>query len=298
MLQVLLRAGADHKDGLRYLRGLWQLSAQVAGQLRRHNAALLAGGIAMYGLLSVFPGLTAAVSIYGLFATPDAIVRHMKVFAGILPPGVWDIFRAQLHSVAAHDHGTLTIAAAAGIVIALWSARLTMSALMTATSIAYEAPDRRGYLRQLATSLALTLGVIVGFVAMLLLGVVVPLALAVLGGSSPVNLTVNLLRWTLLWAFAVLGLGIVYYFAPAHAGVRWHWLSWGAVVAATLWLAASGVFAVYVRMFATYDRTYGALAGVVVLLMWFYLLSLFVILGAEINAALEPAAQTPQPARP
>jgi membrane protein len=271
---------------------LWQVTAQVARQLRRHNAALLAGGIAMYGLLSVFPGLTAAVSIYGMFATPGAIIRHMKVFAGILPPGVWDIFRMQLHNVAAHDHGTLTIAAGIGILIALWSARLTMSALMTATSIAYEAPEKRGYFRKLATSLALTFGVIIGFVAMLLLGVVVPLTLAVLGGSQPVNLTVNLLRWGMLWAFAVLGLDVVYYFAPAHARVRWRWLSLGAGVAATLWLAVSGLFAVYVRMFATYDQTYGALAGVVVLLLWFYLLSLFVILGAEINAAIEPAPAT------
>jgi len=272
---------------------LWQVTAQVAQQLRRHNAALLAGGIAMYGLLSVFPGLTAAVSIYGMFATPGAVIRHMKVFAGILPPGVWEIFRMQLHNVAAHDHGTLTIAAGTGILIALWGARLTMSALMTATSIAYEAPEKRGYFRKLATSLALTCGMIIGFIAMLLLGVVVPLTLAVLGGSQPVNLTVHLLRWGLLWAFAVLGLDIVYYFAPAHPRVRWHWLSLGAGVAATLWLAVSGLFAVYVRMFATYDQIYGALAGVVVLLMWFYLLSLFVILGAEINAVIEAAPATP-----
>jgi membrane protein len=168
-----------------------------------------------------------------------------------------------------------------------------MSALMTATSIAYEAPEKRGYFRKLATSLALTCGMIIGFIAMLLLGVVVPLTLAVLGGSQPVNLTVHLLRWGLLWAFAVLGLDIVYYFAPAHPRVRWHWLSLGAGVAATLWLAVSGLFAVYVRMFATYDQIYGALAGVVVLLMWFYLLSLFVILGAEINAVIEAAPATP-----
>jgi membrane protein len=168
-----------------------------------------------------------------------------------------------------------------------------MSALMTATSIAYEAEEQRGYFRKLATSLALTFGVIVGFVAMLLLGVVVPLTLAILGGSPPVNLAINLLRWSFLWAFAVLGLDVVYYFAPAHRHAPWHWLSWGAGVGATLWLAVSALFAVYVRMFAGYDRTYGALAGVVVLLMWFYLLSLFVILGAEINAALEPALERP-----
>jgi membrane protein len=286
-MHALAPAQIAHAPGPGRMGTLWSLGRRVATQLRRHNAALLAGGIAMYGLLSVFPGLTAAVSIYGLFTTPKALIRHMKVFADVLPPGVWDIFHAQLHTVAAHDHGTLTIAATVGILIALFSARLTMSALMTATSIAYEASGKRGFLMQLLTSLALTAGVVIGFLAMLLLGVVVPLTLAILGSSPPVNFAVNLLRWALLWSFAVLGLDVVYYFAPARSNGRWRWLSGGAALAATLWLSVSGLFALYVRGFASYDRTYGALAGIVVLLLWFYLLSLFVILGAEVNAVLE-----------
>jgi membrane protein len=275
----------------------WELLERLSEKLRQHNVALLAGGIAMYGLLSVFPGLAAAVSIYGLFATPGSVIRHMKVFAGVLPPGVWDIFSAQLNNVAAHDHGTLTIAAVVGLLFALWSARLTMSALMTATNIAYERPEKRGFFFQMLTSLALTLGVIIGFLAMLLLGVIVPLTLAVLGGSPPVDVTVNVLRWAMLWGFAVLGLNIVYYFAPARERGRWHWISWGSAIAATLWLTVSGLFAFYVRTFSGYDRTYGALAGVFVLLMWFYLLSLFVILGAEINATLERPWRLPRTAQ-
>jgi membrane protein len=251
----------------------WQVSVGVAHRLSSHNAALLAGGIAMYGLLSIFPGLAAAVSIYGLFATPDQAIQHIKVFAGILPPGVWGIFKTQLQNVVAHDHGTLTVAAVAGLLIALWSARLTMSALMTVTSIAYETPAQRG------------------FIVMLLLGLVVPLALEVLGGSAWVQVTVTVLRWLLLWVFAVAGLNVVYHFAPARERARWQWITWGSGVAATFWLAVSGLLTLYVRTFAFYDKTYGAFGGVVVMLMWFYLLSLFVILGAEINAALERAKQ-------
>jgi membrane protein len=269
----------------------WRVSVGVAHRLSSHNAALLAGGIAMYGLLSIFPGLAAAVSIYGLFATPDQAIQHIKVFAGILPPGVWGIFKTQLQNVVAHDHGTLTVAAVAGLLIALWSARLTMSALMTVTSIAYETPAQRGFFVQMLMSLLLTAGVIIGFIVMLLLGLVVPLALEVLGGSAWVRVTVTVLRWLLLWVFAVAGLNIVYHFAPARERARWQWITWGSGVAATFWLAVSGLLTLYVRTFAFYDKTYGAFGGVVVLLMWFYLLSLFVILGAEINAALERAKQ-------
>jgi membrane protein len=123
--------------------------------------------------------------------------------------------------------------------------------------------------------------------------VVIPLALAVLGTSIWVQGTVGVLRALLLWAFAVTGLSMVYRFAPARSHVRWRWLTWGSGVAATLWLALTGLFTVYVRIFAAYDRTYGPLAGVVVLLVWFYLLSLAVLLGAEIDCVHAGARRSP-----
>jgi membrane protein len=269
-------------------RALWDFAVRVTDRLAQDNADLLAGGIAMYALLSVFPGLGAAVSIYGLFATPAQVIQHMNVFAGVLPPGVWSIFTAQLQNVAAHSHGALTLAAAIGLLLALWSARLTISALMTATNIAYGVRVSRSYMRHTAVSVALTLGLILGFLVMVLGGVVVPLALAVLGTRPWVDFTITTVRWLLLWVFAALGLALVYRYAPARTPGRWHWITWGSATAATLWLAVSALFAIYVRVFAAYDRTYGPLGGAVVLLMWFYLLSFIVIIGAEIDAAREP----------
>jgi membrane protein len=269
----------------------WDVAVQVTEQLDSHNVALLAAGVAMYGLLSVFPGLAAAVSIYGLFATPANVIRHMSAFSGILPPDVWSIFNTQLQSVVAHDHGTLTAAAAIGLLIALWSARATMSALMTATNIAYQQPEERGFFHQILVSLLLTLGVIAGFLLMLLIGVIMPLVLDVLGTAPRMQATATLLRWLLLWAFAVLGLSVVYHYAPARAPARWRWVSAGSALAATCWLAVSALFALYVRTFGAYDRIYGALGGVVVLLMWFYLLSFIVVVGAEVNAVLDRRQQ-------
>jgi len=266
--------------------GWWRVAVRVVDKVQTHNAGLLAGGIAMYALLSVFPGLAAAVFLYGLFATPADVSRHMSVFAGILPPGVWHIFNTQLQKVATHDHSALTVAAVIGLLLALWGARLTMSALMTATTIAYEVPERRGFFRQILTSLLMTLGAIVGFLAMLLVGVVVPVGLYILGTSWWVNLVVGVVRWLVLWGFAVVGLALVYHFAPARRPHRWRLLTCGSAVTAGLWLAVSGLFAVYVRSFGSYDQTYGALASVIVLLLWFYLLSYTLLLGAEVNAAL------------
>ncbi len=256
-------------------------------RLGSDNVTLVSGGLAMYALLSVFPALTVIASIYGMFVSPEDVVRHLGVFSGVLPPGVWNVFSSQLQNIASRGQGTLSIAAVLGLLIALWSARSAMSALMTATNIAYREQEKRNFFVQILISLALTAGAVIGFLAMLLLGVAIPVALKVLGTAEWVQWAAGVLRWILLWLFAIAGLAFVYRYAPARQPARWHWVTWGSAITATLWLAASGLFAVYVRTFANYGKTYGALGGAVALLMWFYLSSILVVLGAEINAEME-----------
>lgn len=260
---------------------------RVWQDLSRDNVSLVAGGLAMYSLLSVFPALAAAVSFYGLMFSPDAVVKQLSAFSGVMPPGVWDIFEQELQDVAGHESGTLTLAALLAVGVALFSARSGMSSLMQAANIAYQEREKRGLIRQLLTSLAFTLGAILSFIMMLLLGVAVPLIFAVFTHSAWVQIAVEILRWLLLWLFAVAGLAITYRFAPAREPARWRWLTWGSVVAATLWLGGSVLFSLYVKTIGSYARTYGALGGVIVLLMWFYLSSFFLVLGAEINAEME-----------
>ena len=268
-------------------RGWWDITWRVMKRLGTDNVTLVAGGLAMYTLLSVFPGLTAALSIYGLFASPESVIQQMKVFSGVLPPGVWNIFNTQLQTLAGHQNTTLSIAAAISLVIALWSARSAMSALMTATNIAYGEREKRNYFVQILISLALTVAAVTAFLLMLTLGVAVPVALKVLGTRPWVQWIVDGLQWILVWGFAVLGLSVIYRFGPAREPARWHWITWGSAIAAALWLGGSAIFALYVGDFANYGKTYGALGGVVALLMWFYLSSIFVVLGAEINAEME-----------
>jgi membrane protein len=163
--------------------------------------------------------------------------------------------------VAAHDHGALTVAASMGLLLALWGARLARSALKTATNIAYEVPERRRYFLQILMSLVLTLGAIVGFLAMLLVGIVIPVTLAILGTSIWVHVAVTIVRWLVLWVFAVVGLALLYRFAPARRSARWRCMTCGSILTAAVWLILSGLFVVYVRTFGSYDVTYGALAG-------------------------------------
>jgi membrane protein len=267
--------------------GWWDITWRVLKRLGSDNITLVCGGVAMYALLSVFPALGVAVSIYGMFASPADAIRHMSVFSGVLPPGVWQMLSSQLQTLTARQQSTLSIGAVAGLLIALWGARSAMSAFMTATNIAYREREKRKFLVQVLVSLVLTAAGVVGFLLTIALGIAIPLALKIMGTATWVQWLADGFQWALLWLFAVVGMAFVYRYAPARQPARWAWVTWGSVIAASLWLGASALFAIYVRSFANYGKTYGALGGVIALLMWFYISSLLVVLGAEINAEME-----------
>jgi membrane protein len=260
---------------------------RVKAEIGSDHVSLVAAGLALYALLAVFPGLAASIAIYGIFTSPGEVIEQMQTFSAILPPGTWELFSEQLHTIASQATGTLTFAAIIGFLVALWGARAGMASLMIATNIAYAEAEKRGFVKQTLTSVVFTLAAILGFLLVLALGVVVPLALEALGTSRWVQLLVGGLRWVVLWAIAVLGLAVLYRYAPSRKAARWRWVTSGSAIAATLWLLLSAGFAFYVGTFASYGKTYGALGGVIALLMWFYLSSFAIVIGAEINAEME-----------
>jgi membrane protein len=267
--------------------GWRDIFARVRAEIGSDHVSLVSAGLAMYALLAVFPGLAAAVAVYGIFASPEEAIGHMQGFSEILPPGTWDLFSRQLQTLAGQAQGSLSIAALAGLAVALWGARAGMSALMVATNIAYAEPEKRGFFKQTLLSLAFTVAAIIGFLVVLAVGVVLPLALQVLGTSDWVQVLVRVSRWVVLWLVAVLAFSALYRYAPSRQYARWRWVTWGSAVAATLWILVSVGFAFYVSTFASYGKTYGTLGGVIALLMWFYLSSFTVVVGAEINAEME-----------
>jgi membrane protein len=268
-------------------KGWWDIAVRVKKEMTQDNVDIIASGLALYALLAAFPALAAAVSIYGLFASPAEIASHLQQVAAVLPEDATRILQQQLTQLAQHSRGTLSFGVVIGIAVALWSARKGMVALMKVTNVAYDEEEHRGFFKQLFVSLAFTVGAIVGFLAVLLLGVAVPIAVSFLPLGSVTEIVLLIMRWLLLFAVAVVGLAIVYRFAPDRHAAQWRWVTPGSLVAATLWLIGSALFALYARNWGSYGETYGALGGVVILLMWFYLSGYIVILGAEINAEME-----------
>ncbi len=268
-------------------RGWLDIALRVKNDVSRDNVSLVAAGLALYALLAVFPALAAALSLYGLFASPDQIAGQVESLAGALPEQVTGIVGSRLQNLASQQGGALGVGAVIGFVIALWSARKGITALMTATNIAYKEEEQRSFLRQLLVSLAFTVGAVVAFVGMVLVAVAVPVVLQAIGLGGVLESLVAVLRWVLLWLLMVLGLSVVYRYAPDRDPAQWRWVNWGSAAAATLWIVGSVLFGVYVRNFGSYGETYGSLGGVVVLLLWFYLSGFVVVLGAEINAEME-----------
>lgn len=293
----MARAITDYDDGGRGreadrpqdipARGWFDVLKRVKKETSTDNVSLIAAGLALYALLAVFPALAAVVSLYGLVSSPDQIASQIQNLAGVLPQQAADIIRTALQNLARQQNQALGVGAIIGVLVALWSARKGMVALMTATNVAYDEEEERGFFRQLFVSLAFTIAAVVGFVLVVLLAVAVPLALQGLGLPEIFQTVLGVLRWIVLWFLVVFALAVVYRFAPDRNEPKWRWVTWGSAISATLWLAVSLLFSYYVRNFGSYGETYGALGGVVVLLMWFYLSAFVVILGAEINSELE-----------
>jgi len=260
---------------------------RVWQKLGDDNVSLVAAGVALNTLLAVFPAMAVLASLYGMFASPAQVAKEIAPFYGILPHDAAAIIQAQLTALARPHGQTLGIAAVVSLILSIYYSSQGVSSLMSATNIAYSEGERRGFIMRLLIALGFALGAVVGFVLMLLLTVAVPLGLQRLPLPSFVDQAALALRWILLWLFAALGLAIVYRYAPSRQNPRWRWVSWGSVVAATLWLLSSVLFSLYVRDFGSYGKTYGALGGVIVLIMWFYLQSFAIVIGAEFNAETE-----------
>ncbi len=268
-------------------RGWRDIAVRVWQNLGRDNASLVAAGIALNALLAIFPALAVLVSVYGMFASPQDVMNDLRPFLGVLPGDAAKILTDQLQSLTAPTSRTLGFGAVFGAVVALWNSRQGMSALMTATNIAYNERERRGFLRQTAIALGFTVGAMLIFAVMLGVGVAVPLLLRAFPLGQAATMLVLVSRWLLLFAFAVLAFSLAYHYAPDRQPPKWRWVTWGSAIAAAVWILGSLAFAAYVQNFGSYGKTYGALGGVIILLMWFYLMGFTIVLGAEINAEME-----------
>jgi membrane protein len=266
-------------------KGWLDIAKRTAKEVKQDQVPLLSAGVAFYTLLSLFPAIIAGVSIYGLVANPQTVRDQLDQLTNMLSPETAKLVGEQIKQVTSGAGGALGVATVIGILTALWSASSGMKALITGVNLAYDETETRKFAKLRGLALLLTLG------AMLLMAV----ALSVIVGFPPVadNLptvlrwVVGIVRWVVLAALLIGGLAVLYRYAPDRDEPKWTWVSWGSGIATLLWILASIGFSVYANTFGNYNKTYGALAGVIILMFWLFLTAFVVLVGAELNTEME-----------
>lgn len=257
------------------------------GEVSAANLFLVAGGVTYAVLLALFPGLAAVVSLYGLLMDPSQIERQVASLSGILPEQAQQMLSEELHTLVQSSSGALGLSAILALLLALWSASRGMSGLITALNIAYEEPEKRGFFKLNLVALGLTVGLMIAGVIVVALVAVLPAAVQYLPLGDLSKWLLLILEWPLLVGFVLIGLAVMYRYAPSRDEPQWKWVSAGASAAVALWIIASIGFTVYVAHFNSYDKTYGSLGGVIILLTWLYISSFVILFGAAINAQSE-----------
>lgn len=268
-------------------RGWQQILKRAWAENKADNMPIIGGGVAFFGFLAIFPTLIAAISLYGLVASPATVQEQVSGLRGAVPREVLDIIDQQLTSVASANSGALSVSLLVSILAALWSASGGVNNLITAVNIAYDEVETRGFVKLRGLSLLLTLGAIVFVLVTISLVAVAPVVLDALPLGIVGTILAQVLRWVLLLALMAGALATLYRLAPDRDAPKFRWVTLGSVVATLAWVVVSVAFSFYVSNFGSYSATYGAVAGVVVLMLWLQLTVFLVLLGAEVNAETE-----------
>ncbi len=269
------------------LRGWREIALRVKREIKDDRVADIAAGVAFYAMLALFPALIAIVSVYGLLANPADVERQVAALSDVMPGPAHAVLGERLNALVSQPRAQLSFGVLLSVLVALWTASSGTKALIEAVNTAYDVTDERGFVRLRVVALLMAIGLIVCGVAAVLAVTLLPSAFSWLGFGEEGRRLVAISRWPALALGALLGLSALYRFSPYRERPRWKWVSVGALVATVLWIGASLLLSLFVSSFGNYDATYGALAGVVVLLLWMFVSSLSILIGAEINAEIE-----------
>ncbi|MBP0437288.1 YihY/virulence factor BrkB family protein [Tianweitania sediminis] len=261
----------------------WRIYASIM----EDRILLIAAGATFYLLLALFPALAAFVSVYGFVADPHTVADQVAWLGGMLPAGSLDMIRSQLQALASQETSSLSFSFFFGLAVALWSANNGIKTLFEAMNVAYRQNETRSFLKLNLVAFTFTLGAIFIGILMIVMVGVVPAMFTLFGIDSWTGMIVKIARWPLILLFVGLGITLIYRFGPDREPAKLPWLTWGAAVASVVWLVTSILFSWYLENFADYNATYGTLGAAVGFMMWTWISSIILIIGAEINGEME-----------
>ena len=251
------------------------------------HISLVAAGTAFFWLLAIFPALTAFVSVYGLIADPASIQDQVDAMRGVVPEAGIEIIATELTRLVEQGDTAHGVTFIIGLATALWSANAGMKSLFEAMNVAYDEPEKRGFIWRNVVSLVMTVGAMIVLILFLGAIAVVPAIIEMLALRGAAEWLASLVRWPIVLVLAGLALAVLYRVGPSREPAEWRWVTPGSAFAAVGWLVSSMLLSWYLANFADYNATYGSLGAVVGLMIWFWITAQVILVGAELNAELE-----------
>ena len=270
--------------------GPWELLKRTAGEAVEDDVLSLAAQQAYYFFFSLFPALLTLVSLASFFPLENLTDEVVRYLGRLAPEDVLQIINQQILEISRRENGGLLTFA---FLITIWSSSGAMVSIITTLNTAYDLTESRSFIRVRLTAIALTVGLaffILLSSALIIVGPTLGERLAESVRLGPVFVTAwMVLQWPVVFSLAASGIALVYYFAP-DAEQDWVWLTPGAVLATVLWILVSLGLKSYIGFAGDFNETYGTLGTVMVLLLWFYLTSAAILVGAELNSEIEHAS--------
>lgn len=260
---------------------------RVFERIMADNLGMIAGGVAFYSFLSIFPALAGGLMLWGLAVDGWQASDHIDFLRDLIPADAFNLMSEQMARIATQSPENLTLGAIVSLLFALWSASRGATALMSAMNMAYHEREKRGFFRVNAIALVFTLaGVAFAALSLAAIGAVPPILESLFLGAWA-DASIRALRWLMMIGLFFAASAAVYRFAPSRRRARWRWIVPGATLAAAVWLSASVAFSFYLSNVNAYNATFGSLGAVAALLMWFWLSAYAICMGAELNSQLE-----------
>jgi membrane protein len=259
-------------------------------QANEDHITSLAAALAYYAFLAIPATLLIAAGLFGLIAGPDAVNTVIDKLQGIIPSQASNLLEDSLRRLTEKQGTSITLIAVGGV-LALWSVSGAMQNVMWALNTAYGREETRGLVRRRIVAAGMAVFVLMASALALGLLVLGPHLSRWIGDAIGNKTVVEIVWWAAQWPILIGGLllafAVVYYLGPNIKHPKWHFISFGAVFAVVVWLLASGAFAFYASRFGSYNKAWGSLSAVVVMLTWLWISSVALLLGAEINAEAE-----------
>ena len=268
-------------------RGWKEIALRIYHGISEDRIVAIAAGVVFFVLLAIFPGVAGLIALYGLFADPATIGKHLEMAVGVIPGGALEIIGDQVQRLTSQPPQRLGLAMFVSLGISLWSANGGMKAIFDALNVVYHEKEKRSFIALNAISLAFTLGTIAFMLVALAAITLMPAALDYIGLSRTTEVLLKIGRWPILLLIVSFAIALVYRYGPSRDKPKWRWISPGSALAAAAWLALSMLFSWYAENFGSYNKTYGSLGAAIGFMTWMWISTIVVLVGAKLNAEME-----------